>query len=210
MPPIAAGAEPLPEFRYLRKRELRAAAELLAAAFHDDPWFAWMFQDESARPLMGAMWMRASAEASFAAGHAFVTMEDDVVTGASLWAPPDVELFGDGRFLPLWHLVVGANAHRVDEMREGLALMAGMHPHDEPHFYLNTIGVDPARRGMGDGRLLVDPVLELADRDGVPAYLESSNARNVSFYERLGFRILDEVPMPNAGPIVRPMWRDAR
>lgn len=199
----------LPSLQYLRKKQMRAVAVLLAAAFHEDPWFGWMFPDEGTRPVLGNMWMRAATEASFDAGHAFVTVADDVVTGASLWAPPDVELFTAERFAPLWHLVVGANPTRVAEMREGLSLFATLHPHDEPHFYLNTIGVDPARRGMGDGRLLVEPVLELADRDRVPCYLESSNPRNVSFYERLGFRVLDEVRMPGGGPSMRPMWRDA-
>ncbi|MDG2112550.1 MAG: GNAT family N-acetyltransferase [Actinomycetota bacterium] len=203
----------MPRLQYLRKRQMRAVAQLLADAFHDDPWFGWMFPDSVTRPVLGTMWMRATAEASFDAGHAFVTVADDsdreVVTGASLWAPPDVELFAGGRFVPLWHLIAGANPTRLDEMREGLSLFATLHPHDEPHFYLNTIGVDPARCGMGDGRVLVEPMLDLADRDRVPCYLESSNPRNVSFYERFGFRVLDEVRMPNGGPSIRPMWRDA-
>ena len=109
----------MPEFRYARKAQLRAISELLSAAFFEDPWFEWMFPDDLARRVCGAMWMRATAQGSFDAGHAFVTVEGDTVTGASLWAPPDVELFGGGRFVPLWNLVVGANPGRVDELREG-------------------------------------------------------------------------------------------
>ena len=198
----------MPRFGYLDRSQLRRVSELLSAAFFEDPWFAWMFPEETARRVCGSMWMRVTAEASFDAGHAYVTTEGDAVTGASLWAPPEVNLFTTERFTPLWHLVVGANPTRVDELREGFALISAMHPTDEPHFYLNTIGVDPSRRGMGDGRLLVEPVLEVADREGRPSYLESSNPRNVSFYERLGFRTLDEVAMPGGGPSMRPMWRD--
>jgi len=67
--------------------------------------------------------------------------------------------------------------------------------------------VDPGRRGKGDGRRVVEPILELADRDGVPTYLESSNPRNLSFYDRLGFSVLDEVRIAENGPVMRPMWR---
>ena len=65
-----------------------------------------------------------------------------------------------------------------------------------------------AREEARLGEAAVEPLLELADRDGVPSYLESSNVRNVSFYERLGFRVLDELRMPGGGPSMRPMWRD--
>jgi ribosomal protein S18 acetylase RimI-like enzyme len=194
----------------LRRDQLRPVAGVLAAAFHDDPLFGWFFPDAAARPVLASMWMRTSAEASLAAGHAFVATADGAVVGAALWAPPEVDLFGDGGFVPLWHLLVGANPSRVGEVAEGLGLLGGAHPHDEPHFYLNTIGVAPDRRGRGEGRALIEPVLEQADREGFPCYLESSNPRNVSFYERLGFRVLDEIRLPGASSAVRPMWRDVR
>ena len=53
----------------------------------------------------------------------------------------------------------------------------------------------------------MQPVLELCERDGVPAYLESSKERNIDFYARFGFRVRDEVKLP-AGPKMWPMWRD--
>ncbi len=41
----------------------------------------------------------------------------------------------------------------------------------------------------------------MCDRDGVPAYLESSKERNVDFYSRFGFRVKQEVRIPG-GPDV--------
>lgn len=59
-----------------------------------------------------------------------------------------------------------------------------------PHWYLGTVGVAAGARGAGVGRALVVETLCLADRDGVPVYLETDRAENVAFYERLGFRLL--------------------
>jgi ribosomal protein S18 acetylase RimI-like enzyme len=56
---------------------------------------------------------------------------------------------------------------------------------------------------------LLAHVLARVDADGVPAYLESSNERNLAFYGRQGFEVTSEVVI-TGGPRVWPMWREAR
>ena len=63
---------------------------------------------------------------------------------------------------------------------------ARLHP-TYPHWYLETMGVDPAGQRKGIGRQLLEPVLEIADRDRVDCYLETADRANVGFYERNGF-----------------------
>ena len=70
-----------------------------------------------------------------------------------------------------------------------------------------VLGVDPPRQGEGLGSALMQPVLELCDRERVPAYLESSKERNVDFYARHGFRVTSELRLPK-GPAMWPMWRN--
>ena len=48
---------------------------------------------------------------------------------------------------------------------------------------------DPAHQGTGIGTALLEPVLATCDRDGVPAYLESSKEANVPYYERFGWKV---------------------
>jgi ribosomal protein S18 acetylase RimI-like enzyme len=43
----------------------------------------------------------------------------------------------------------------------------------------------------------------------MPAYLESSNPRNMSLYRRHGFEQVGELPLPD-GPALYPMWRTPR
>ena len=73
------------------------------------------------------------------------------------------------------------------------------HPRD-PHYYLAVLGTDPDEQGRGIGSALIQPVLETCDRDEVPAYLESSKERNIDFYARHGFRVTDELVLPDMLP----------
>jgi hypothetical protein len=47
-------------------------------------------------------------------------------------------------------------------------------------------------------------VTDKCDRDGVLAYLESSNPRNIPLYERHGFEILGRAQSGNS-PVITPM-----
>lgn len=82
------------------------------------------------------------------------------------------------------------------------------HPHD-PHYYLPAIGVDPRWQGQGHGTALLEPVLERCDRERLPAYLESTNPRNLPLYERHGFQVTQEVTVGDSPPYWR-MWREPR
>ena len=53
---------------------------------------------------------------------------------------------------------------------------------------------------------MLAPVLAEADAQGIRTYLESSNVRNVPFYERLGFVATGCIQIPG-GPALTPMWR---
>jgi len=87
-------------------------------------------------------------------------------------------------------------------------LMDRYHPH-EPHWYLSMIGVDPARQGRGLGSTLLRHTLALCDAEGVAAYLESSNPKNISLYERHGFEVIGQI-QPDDFPGMTPMLRRAR
>ena len=62
----------------------------------------------------------------------------------------------------------------------------------EPHRYLMIVGVDPELQNQGVGSAIVREGLALADRESVRCYLETSERRNLAFYERHGFVVLEE------------------
>ena len=47
------------------------------------------------------------------------------------------------------------------------------------------------------------------DRDGLPAYLESSNPANISLYERHGFEVMGRIRVADS-PVMTPMLRRPR
>ena len=53
------------------------------------------------------------------------------------------------------------------------------------------------------------PCLEIVDRDHLPAYLDSTNPRNVPFYQRHGFEVTGRWQAGDSPPIIS-MLRGAR
>ena len=95
----------------------------------------------------------------------------------------------------------------ADDMGLVLQGMAEHHPH-KPHWYLPLIAADPNWIGQGLGTLLMKHVLRRCDDEGIAAYLESSNPRNISLYERHRFKIIGEIQhgsSPTMTPMLRPV-----
>jgi ribosomal protein S18 acetylase RimI-like enzyme len=80
----------------------------------------------------------------------------------------------------------------------------------KPYAYLALLAVDPSFQGRGYARKLLTPMLAKLDEEQLPAYLETQSRRNTVMYERFGFKILREEPMPGAGFSLYCMLRPAQ
>jgi len=67
------------------------------------------------------------------------------------------------------------------------------HDPTEPHIHLGPVGVLPEFQGRGIGRGLMARFCTGVDLKGKPAFLETDRPENVRFYEKSGFRLVDEV-----------------
>jgi GNAT superfamily N-acetyltransferase len=67
------------------------------------------------------------------------------------------------------------------------------HDPPEPHIHLGPVGVLPEFQGRGIGRGLMARFCTGVDLKGKPAFLETDRPENVRFYEKSGFRLVDEV-----------------
>jgi ribosomal protein S18 acetylase RimI-like enzyme len=95
-----------------------------------------------------------------------------------------------------FHEIAGERALPMESVGQAMAILRP----DEPLWILGMVGVDPDRQGQGLGRAVIAPGLVRADAEGAAVFLETQTARNVAFYESLGFDVLGEIDLPNGGP----------
>ena len=79
------------------------------------------------------------------------------------------------RLIPWFEKTVAAD--KFDRLFSLFEQMVRYHP-DEPCWHLTFIAVDPARQGKGLGAALLQEGMRQCDRDGIPAYLKSTNPAN--------------------------------
>ncbi len=80
----------------------------------------------------------------------------------------------------------------------------------DPYIYLLIIGVSKEFQGKGYGGKLLRAVVEKAEIERKPIYLETQIESNVKLYEKFGFHVVKKINLPEVN---LPMWlmiRDAK
>lgn len=171
----------------------------LTSAFMGDPPVRWIYSSAESYLKNYPSFARAFAGGALDFGTAWCSSD---CSACALWFPPG----GGPEEEPLVELIkTTVPVHRHDEVFAVFEALGEAHP-AQSHWYLPLIGVDPAKQGSGLGGALLRTVLDRCDREGMPAYLESTNPRNITLYERHGFQRRDEIRIGSCPPIV-PMWR---
>jgi GNAT superfamily N-acetyltransferase len=165
-------------------------AALLGRAFTDDPMLVWPFGADKTDLITD--FFRAFDEQIAALGWLW---EVGAGLGVAAWIPPgsDQVMMDIDRSM---RSTLAAAEARHEEMWEWIA---NSFPR-EPFWYLDHLAVEAAHRGSGLGAALIRHGLDFADRDGVPAFLETGRPGNVAYYERRGFRTIADDDAPGGGP----------
>ena len=180
------------------KANLQASAISTIVLGFADPMAQWVWPDSSEYLRMMPRFVRAFGGRAFEHDTAYIT---EGVRATALWFPPHVEPD---------HAAMGALME--ESLRPEIAEDLGHYEEHgrtssyQPHWYLPLIAADPNWVGRGLGALLMKHALRRCDEEGIPAYLESSNPRNISLYERLGFNIVGRIQC-GSSPVMTPMLR---
>mgnify|MGYP001609394289 CR=1 FL=1 len=149
---------------------------LLSVSFTDDPFVRWLMpksldflRDSKKHP-------RRAYPAAFDSGTVFVIGD---FAGAAVWLPPGVKADRSEEIAQA-EPSVATESHVFPPEFPALISRSAAYCPSEPHWYLGLIAVDPAYRGRGVGTKLLEYSMAIVDRDGLPAYLESTNAANLS------------------------------
>ena len=195
------------EVRRATEDDIPALAEVLSGAFVTDPPMSWIFRDEATRrDRLRVLFGVALHEMFLPHGEVYTTADRG---GAAVWDAPGKWQTPDDvteRMAPV--MAEAFLPEELDRLLTFLGMMGDAHPVDPEHWYLGVLAADVARQGQGIGSACMAPQLADCDRTGTPAYLESSNEKNVPLYERHGFRVVDVLDLPDEGPPVWRMWRD--
>ena len=191
--------------RRTQREDAAAVSAVLTAAFDDDPVFRWLAPDDETRPAVDRAFFDLVVE--ILAAHEDSWTTEGEVAGAALWVPYGREAMSEERGELFGAQMAELYAPYADRVEQLSAAMAAVHP-AEPHEYLWFLGVAPDRQGRGIGSRLLAPVLDRADRNGHPAYLEATSPRSRDLYARHGFVAATPIATPG-GPPLWPMWRPA-
>jgi ribosomal protein S18 acetylase RimI-like enzyme len=168
----------------------------ITMAFSTDPVARWFYPNPSDYTRWFPGFVRAFAGKAIEDRTAIYNPN---YSGAALWLRPGAEP-DEAALVKLVNDSLSTEQQSV--MFELFEKMGEGHP-TEPHWYLPMIGVDTYRQNLGIGGELMKISLARSDREGLPAYLESSNPRNISLYTRCGFEELGEIRVGDCPPLVR-------
>lgn len=177
--------------------------QTITLGFLADPVARWIWPDAAIYLATMPKFARAFGGGAFDHDTAYIA---DAYKAAALWLPPGAEPDGEA----IETLLADSVAPEIQEDAASFfAQMDVYHPDDQPVWYLPMIAADPAYMGRGLGAAIMKHALRRCDEDGVIAYLESSNPRNISLYERHGFEVVGTIQAGSSPPMY-PMIREAQ
>jgi len=184
-------------------------SKLFASAFTNDPLFDYMVRPGAGRAAALEMFFHEILRArDISQGDVWMSSDGHACV---CWLKPDARRSPGGLIQKLSWLPFFVRVYSFARFSRGMAMMEAMeknHPR-EPHFYLAFIAVSPEYHGVGLGSRILKATLKQIDVAGLPAYLESSNPKNATFYQRGGFVAQKDIAPVGAPPLIA-MWRDPR
>lgn len=187
----------------LEKSRQKLAEAMIQRAFRDDPAGLYATAD----PVKRAHLIRWFAHAGLAVGfHSGAVFANQPTTGVAIWLRPGAAhltlctVLEQGG-LPPWQAGLSALWRFFKAMAAANRVQKRFAP--EAHWYLLILAVDPACQGQGWGGRLIRPLLERADAESMPCYLETANPRSVPFYVRHGFQVCHQDRLPGSA---MPFW----
>jgi GNAT superfamily N-acetyltransferase len=196
-----------PDLAQLAADERDLAAEVLAAAFRDNPLNRAVIGDSADRRLRSNRFgSRAALEVAIGPAHCRVAREAGAIRAVLVAEAPGA------RPLPLPTLATQlrclyGQGWRVARRWNRVHFELQQHHPAQPHWYLDLLGTAPDAQGRGLGSALLRELLERVDVEGASSYLETDRSANLPFYERAGYAVLGEERV--LGVRVWRMWRPA-
>ncbi len=190
----------------IQKRNLKNAVDVLTDAFSKESMWKEVFTDEDKNRVLTEVMVR------FCLKYGNVLSTSDNLEGVMAIAPHDKDMTAwrvirSGAFFLSMKIAKEAKimevlSKAIEEAKKSLNL--------GPYIHLLIMGVSQEFQGKGFGGKLLRALMEKAETERKPIYLETQKEENVSLYEKYGFSVKKKIILPE--PLNLPMWlmvRDA-
>lgn len=189
-----------PVIRKLDPSQLEAASNALMMGFSSDPFQRWLMPDPTIYYKNFKKWTINTCKQSFLEEGVY---GDKNNYGTAVWFPPGYDI----DFTNISETFKDIPKDRIEEAFKMFEELGENRLNDA--WYLEYLAVDPSKQGSGLGSLILKESLKVIDELGEAAYLESSNPKNMSLYERFGFRFLKKIQV-GSSPQLNTMFRQPK
>jgi ribosomal protein S18 acetylase RimI-like enzyme len=191
----------------IQKKDLKNAVNVLTNAFSEESMWKEVFNDEDKNRALTEVMVR------FCLKYGNVLATSDNLEGVMAIAPygkdmTALRIIRSGAFFLSMKISNEAKKMKVlsDAIEEAKKSL-----HLDPYIHLLIMGVSKDYQGKGFGGKLIRAIIEQAESEKKPIYLETQKEENVTLYEKYGFSVKKKIVLPK--PLNLPMWlmlRDAK
>ena len=184
----------------IQKKDLQNAVNVLTDAFSEESMWKEVFKNEEKNRALTEVMVR------FCLKYGNVVSTSENIEGVMAIAPYDKDMttwriIRCGAFFLSMQIAGEAKIMQVltkavEEAKKSLNL--------GPYIHLLIMGVSQEFQGKGFGGKLLRAVIEKAETERKPIYLETQKEENINLYEKYGFSVKKKIILPE--PLNLPMW----
>lgn len=199
------------ELYEMQEKDINSFSEILAKGFQGYSLFEYFCSNNYDIEKMKLFWsvaLRASYNQA-------ISISDNVnANGVAVFFPPeykDIDIFS---YLNAggYKLIGKLGIFKVRKMLrfDSFATKIKKKYADESTWYFYSFAVLQEARGNGIGTRLLKPMIDFFDEEKQSCYLETLKLENVAFYEKYGFKLMEEVNVPGSDLTLYAMLRKAK
>ena len=182
----------------LEESQKKRAAEVVTAAFFNYPMFIHYFPDVKRRKHQMSWYMERTLTCAMSYGEVLTTSD---CSGIMFFLPPRHTRLTDREYIKNGFLFVPfvmgfRNYIKSSECERFVADTQERLMNGRDHYYLWGLVANPKTQHKGVGSALIKELIDKADDENMPVYLETHDQKNVTYYERFGFKLIHTDKMP--------------
>jgi GNAT superfamily N-acetyltransferase len=172
--------------------------EILTEAFWNDPHINWFTGSGKNKKKRIETMMSHAFESALVRGDVYLTEDKEAV---AIWRNSSEKVNNLYTFFENLKFLYHFGLKKVKAISKLESIIQKGYPKDKPFYYLFIIGTSKTGRGKGLSSILLNTILEQADINRIPVYLETANSNNLPIYNRKGFEVYKEIPVLGDNPI---------